>query len=303
MKIRVPLFIAAGMGERIANAVPALGDSIKDTFGGLGAELELLDEEVDAGRYIVISFVNALVWAVVFGALIFALSYAFEKNIAEAALPALASVAVILCMFMGIFLVYPSILLKKEAEEIDAKLIYALNDLVMQVTAGTSLTEAMRKVAGGKYGKVSEEFKEVVERMISGESQEQALTSVARKNKSEFMRRVLWQLATVLHTGASLDIALRDLIAGIRVYQNNRINQYSQNLNFYILIYLMLAVVLPSLTILLLTTISVFISRGGMLNIGRISLSVEQVMALATVVYVAGQVAVIEYIRVKRPLI
>ncbi len=303
MKINIPLFISKMLGERVAQILPSTCDSITGHFQELNTDLELLDAEIESGQYIVISAVNALLWGLLFGVLIFVLTFAFEKSIAGAVVPAIASFAVISAMFTVVFIAYPGILLRKEAEEIDSYLIYALNDLVMQVAAGTSLNEAMRRVAQAKYGKVSTQFREVIERMVSGESQEEALVNVAKRNRSEFMRRVLWQLSTVLHTGASLDVAMKDLILAIRNYQDNRIKQYSQNLNFYILLYLMLAVVLPSLTILLLTTISIFISRGGAISIGRISLSIDQVMILVTFVFIACQVAIVEYIRVKRPLL
>ncbi|MCX8200437.1 MAG: type II secretion system F family protein, partial [Candidatus Micrarchaeota archaeon] len=246
---------------------------------------------------------NALLWGLLFAVLVFALASVLEKNTQYAYLPAAASLVLVTVMFMCVFAAYPGILIKKEAEEIDSHLTYALNDLVMQVAAGTSLTEAMRRVAQGKYGKVSEQFREVIERIMSGESQEQALANVAKKNRSEFMRRVLWQLSTVLHTGASLDVAMKDLIAAIRNYQDNKIKQYSQSLNFYILLYLMAAVVVPSLAILLLTTISVFLSEGGMVNIGRVSLSIEQVIIMAVFTLIACQIAIVEYIRVRRPML
>lgn len=303
MKIHIPLFISKRMGEKVALAVPAASDMLTGHFPMLDTDLKLLDAQVSAGQYLVISAVNALLWGLLFGMLIFALTFVFEKSAAEAAVIAGAAFVAVAIMFIGVFFAYPGILLKKEAEEIDSHLIYALNDLVMQVAAGTSLNEGMRRVAQGNYGKVSEQFREVIERIMSGESQEEALGNVAKKNRSEFMRRVLWQLSTVLHTGSSLDMAMKDLVVSIRNYQDNKIKQYSQNLNFYILLYLMLAVVMPSLTILLLTTLSVFISKGGTISIGRVSLSIDQVMVLATFVFIACQVVIVEYIRVKRPLV
>ncbi|MEM3364346.1 MAG: type II secretion system F family protein [Candidatus Micrarchaeia archaeon] len=303
MKIRIPLFISTGLGEKAVQAVPALAEMLTDKFQALNTDLELLDADIKSGEYLIASAVNAILWGLLFAILVFALTIVFEKSTEHALIPTAAALVAVTAMFMIVFAAYPSILLKKEAEEIDSHLTYALNDLVMQVSAGTSLTEAMRRVAQGRYGKVSEQFREVMERMMSGESQEEALANVAEKNKSEFMRRVLWQLSTVLYTGASLDVAMKDLISAIRNYQDNRIKQYSQNLNFYILLYLMAAVVVPSLAMLLLTTVSVFLSHGGTVSIGRISLSIEQVMIMSVLTFIACQVAIVEYIRVRRPLL
>ncbi|MGC8924275.1 MAG: type II secretion system F family protein [Candidatus Micrarchaeia archaeon] len=303
MNLRMPLFIVKEAAIEIANMLPTLSEMLKDSLPSLNRDLDLLDADIDAGRYMIAATINSLLWGVLFGAMIFLLAFSFEKNIADSILPGVASGIIVFGMFLGVFFVYPSILLKKNAEEIDSQLTYALNDMIMQVAAGISLTEAIRKVSSGKYGKVSEEFRKVIEKTISGNSLEYALIEVAQRNKSEFMRRVLWQLATVTHTGASLKTALDELLKGIRAYQNNRIREYSQKLNFYILLYLMVAVVLPSLTILLLTTISVFVSRGGTVHIGRVALTLEQIMIMMTFVYIAAQVAIVEYIRVKRPLL
>ncbi len=303
MKLRIPLFILKDVGLKIVNAFPSLTGMLEEQLGALGRDLELLDAGIDSGKYMALSIVNAVAWGIIFGMLIFALSFSFEKNLADAGIAGMLSASLVSAMFLVIFAVYPSILRKKDVEEIDAKLIYALNDMVMQVTAGTSLTSAMRRVAKSNYGKVSEEFRKVIELMISGDSQEKALIEVAQKSESEFMRRVLWQLATVLHTGAGLENAMRDLMQDIRTYQDNQIRKYSQNLNFYILVYLMLAVVLPSLTVLLLTTISIFISRGGVIHIGKLALGVDQILIITTVLYIASQIAIVEYIRVRRPLL
>lgn len=303
MKLNIPLFIAKGIGLKMANALPSITNVLEEQFSSLDKDLELLDAGVNSGEYMVTALFNAVLWGAIFGLLIFALSFSFEKNLADAGIAGVLSSVFVFAMFSAIFSIYPSILRKKDVEEIDAKLIYALNDMVMQVTAGTSLTNAMRRVAKSNYGKVSDEFRKVIELMISGDSQEKALIEVAQKSESEFMRRVLWQLATVLHTGAGLENAMRDLMEDIRAYQDNQIHKYSQNLNFFILIYLMLAVVLPSLTVLLLTTISIFISRGGVIHIGKLALTIDQILLITTIVYIACQVAVVEYIRVRRPLL
>ena len=302
MTIKIPLFISKELGVKIARSLPTLSEWIKDRAIKTDKLLKDLNSDIDAGEYIITSMFNSFLWAVMFAVLIALVSYVVGGGIENVFLPTIGSFIIVFVMFSLIFYVYPEILIRKEAEEIDALLVYALNDMIMNVTAGTSLMSAMRKVAHGNYGKVSEQFREVVEHVVGGESEERALMIVAKKTKSEFMRRVLWQLATVLRTGASLENSLRNIMKSLRRFQNNRITKYSQNLNFYILLYLMLAVVLPSLTILLVATVSVFLSHGGVINIGKVALGIEQVLTLAILVYIVIQVAVVEYIKAKRPL-
>ncbi len=277
------------------------GEFLFKYFPGIARELELLEYHDSPESYLGKSSLNSFLWSSLFSILIMLLVFMLQKDALMAILVGSLVGGIVFLLFLGVFLVYPGIILRKLAEDIDSQLVYALNDLTMQVTAGASLMEGIRRIARSHYGPVSEQFGKVIERTISGDNLEDALTYVAKRNQSEFLRRAFWQLATVTQTGSSIEHSLRDLLESLREYQANRIRKYSQVLNFYILIYFMLAVVVPSLSVLLLTIISTFMSGG--IKIGNLSISIDVASIVLSLLYVVGQFIVIEYIRVKRPLV
>ncbi len=295
--IRIPLFLS---NPKRLGIFGKMGSFLYHYFPNLERDIRLLSPDEDPEHYLGRSSLNAFLWSALFSVLILLLVFVIHHDVLLALLLSIVIGSLVFVLFLGIFIVYPSILLKKYAEEIDVQLVYALNDLTMQVSAGSSLIEAIRIVAGSDYGRVSKQFESVLTETMSGKTLEEALSSVAQRNQSEFLRRAFWQLATVTQTGSSIEHALRDLLDSLREYQSNRIRKYSQILNFYILIYFMLAVVIPSLTILLLTIISTFMSGG--ITIGSLSIPLNWAVLGLSIVYIIAQFVVIEYIRVKRPI-
>lgn len=273
-----------------------MADLFTPAFPDLVHQLRSLKFALSAGEYLILSFFNSLFYSLLLFLLLlpvffFANPAAFSPAhaTANAFLPSSAAFILLLLFFCY----YPTILLRKQVERLDRDLIFALKDLSIQVSSGLTLYEAIHNVSKGGYGTVSTEFEQVVRDINSGLSEEEALSRLADRTDSQFLKRVTWQIINVLRSGASLQGALAGIISSLRESQKERITQYTQEMNLWVLVFLVLAVALPSLWI---TVLAVLFSFGG---VGLSPLSFYIFLGACFL----AEFLLIQYIKLKRPLV
>lgn len=158
--------------------------------------------------------------------------------------------------------IYPRVMARKVAEKVDRELIFALKDMYIQINSGVSLFDAMCNVSKADYGYVSNDFEFAVRDITAGDSEERALEKLAVKTKSDYFKKALWQLITAMHSGASTAGALRSVIDVLIGYQHRMIKNYCSELNFWILMFMLIAATIPTLGITLSVVLSTFGSAG-----------------------------------------
>ena len=171
----------------------------------------------------------------------------------------LLPIATILLFFYFMFM--PSMMAKKRARKIDKNLAFALKDLQIQVSAGIPLFDGIVNISAGGYGECSDEIRGVVHEVESGKSLVRALESCGLTTPSQFLRRVMWQLVNALRAGSDVSAALEAISRDLEIEKRTRIKAYAQELNMWGLIYMLAAVVLPSMGVTLLVILSSFL--GG----------------------------------------
>lgn len=309
--MHVPFFILSGpLAKAIIRPLRGIGSRLSFLFPGLRYDLRLAGSDFEEGEYIIASLLNSAIWALIAFILVFSVYYS-RGNITDAEVSgATASLisfntflsnhsivftppsAVVFLLFI-FFMRYPRIMAGKIVEEVDKDLIYALKDLMVQISSGVSLYNAMLNVSKSGYGRISEEFGRVVQEINTGAPQDKALESMAMRTESEFLRRTIWQIVTALKAGASLQGALSSIMQALRQYQAQNIKSYAQELNLWILIYIVVAVAVPSLGVTLLVILSTF---------GGLGLSELFIVFLLFVCFVS-ELVLIEFIKVRRPVL
>lgn len=272
---RIPLFILPeklseplsqrllGIGAHLAPYVPHLKYDLREIAGP------------QAHEYLAVAILNTLAWAVgVFAGL---LALLFLRNsitlgIIERAFtspdhfntltsrlyPASLGMVLTSGAIFLLFMYYPRILARSQAESVDRDLIYALKDLLLQLSSGVTLFNALVNVANSGYGVVSKHFDTAVKDVNGGEAIDRALERMAARTESEFMRRAVWQMVTALRGGASLEGALKSIIEVLQLHQGAAIRRYVSELNLWSLIFLIFAVAVPGLGSTVLIVISAF---------------------------------------------
>mgnify|MGYP001586240283 CR=1 FL=1 len=160
------------------------------------------------------------------------------------------------CFILFSQLVYPKIFIARKEREIEKNLLNALQDILIQLNSGVSLFRILVNISSSKYGALSEEFKKAVKRINSGEPESQVLNNIGKNNPSVLFRRTLWQISNGMVAGSDMAVVVEDSIKALNEEQLIQIQNYGNKLNPLIVMYMILTVIIPTLSITFLTIIS-----------------------------------------------
>jgi archaeal flagellar protein FlaJ len=195
---------------------------------------------------------------------------------------------------LGYILLMPSVKMHKRSVLIDIDLEFMLKDMQIQLSAGVPLFDTIVNIAKGEYGECSKICESIIQEVEQGKSITDVLDDVGMWSPSEYLRKTLWQMVNALKSGSDIGDALEVISSDIRLEKENKIKAYGKELNLYGLIYLMLAVIVPSMGVTLLVILSSFLGKG------IITESVFYMIMLGLAVF---QLMFIFFVRTKRPVI
>ena len=92
-----------------------------------------------------------------------------------------------------------------------------------------------------------------------GKPIDDAITEVMELTPSDNFRKLLWQIMNSLRTGADISTALESILNQISREQLLEMKNYGKKLNPMVMFYLMIAVIVPSLGVTMLSLLSSFI--------------------------------------------
>ena len=258
--MRIPvLLLSLRSTKKLGRRFKGLGSALIRVQPGLGEVLAKIRMDVEPEAYVVGSLFSAFFYGLIF----FAVSMlALTMRGVEPLYQSLGIGIAFWFLFFSLHLIYPAIIMKKIAAKESKDLVFALREIMMDVNSGVPLFDAMKNVASADYGYVSSDFEMVIKKIERGVSQLDALRSLALESESEYMKRALWQMVNALETGASMGSALPGIVTALENHLYREIKDYSSNLNFLMLIYMLGAAVAPSLGITFLVLLSAFSELG-----------------------------------------
>jgi pilus assembly protein TadC len=196
-------------------------------------------------------------------------------------------------LFFVVLLKYPSIIAGKISEQVDKNLIYGLKDLLLQLSSGITLYNAIANVAESNYGQISKEFGKVAKNVRTGMPLVDSLEKMAVETRSKFLKRTVWQMVNSIKAGSEVKSALASVINELMTEQRNNILKYSKELNLWTLMYMLFAVAIPSIGGTLLIVLSSFSGVGVS----------KSLFVAFLVVGCLIQVMLIELVKSRRPVI
>ncbi len=263
-KTKIPLLLLSfDAMERFSRRFRDAGIILAKMKPGLENDLKALDIDIPPDSYAFGSFLSALLYGVIFF-LITVFILELRGGYEEEFLYKIATVVGIafLLIFFVLHLIYPKIVAKKTATKENKDLLFALRDMMMMVESGVLLFDAMKSVARSDYGHASKDFEKVIKKIDAGMPEREALKQLALTSESEYMKRASWQLVNALESGATVENALTSIVAALEEQMYRDIRNYSVNLNFLMLIYMLVAAAMPALGITFLTILSTFSGVG-----------------------------------------
>jgi len=195
-------------------------------------------------------------------------------------------------MYFGLMM-YPQMVVGRRVKEIERNLLFALRSILIQIRSGVPIFNTLVSISAGDYGPISTEFKNVIERVRTGTSVVDALEDLAVRNPSLYFRRAIWQLVNSMKSGSDVGNNLSDVIRSLSEEQLVEIRRYKSILNPLAMMYMMVAVIIPSLGITMLIILSSF---PGMEAIGN-----EQTFWVLLVGVIFMQIVFMGLVKSKRP--
>lgn len=240
--------------DRLAKRVMILGNALSKMMPTLKLDLFQANINLKPKEYASYGFITAVFYAFLIFFVLFFLGIVSKIN--------LAFLSIVLGMVFFLFmlfssLLYPRIVARRRMRKVEENLVPALRHLLIEIRSGVPLFYSMNAISEG-YGEVSNEFKEIVRRINTGMKEIDALTEATKRNPSFQFRRALWQISNALKSGADIGNALKAIVDDLTRDQVVRIRAYGKQLSPWTMIYMVAAVIMPSLGITFLVIISSF---------------------------------------------
>ena len=158
----------------------------------------------------------------------------------------------IIIMFYVFILYYPQIKEQQNYSDINQELPYALRHMGIELRAGKGLHDSMITIRDAEYGSLSREFNRALEEIKFGKSTEAALLDMSHRIKSQGLTIAIQQIISTLRVGGNLSNSLNIIAKDITFDMNIKLKEYSQKLNSFILIYTFIAILAPTISLVML---------------------------------------------------
>lgn len=240
------LFI--GFGSILAGIFPATAMNLK--ISGMGDKYDINAREY-LSLYI---FVSSMLFVFISSTFAF-IFYSIGGELLFLA-PILGFIVAFFIFFQ--ILNYPSMIVNKRVADIDRNLLYVLRTILVQIRSGVPIFDTFVSISTGDYGEISKEFGTVMEKVRTGKAVTSSLEELAVRNPSKYFRRALWQLVNAMKSGGDVGDNIANVINSLAKEQLIEIRRYQSTLNPLAMMYMMVAVIAPSLGITMLIILSTF---------------------------------------------
>ena len=157
------------------------------------------------------------------------------------------------------FMKMPILYIARRKDEIEREIVYMGRYLILELEAGISIYVAMKNIAGS-YEHIGKFFKEIVDRVDMGTSMEEALNEAILLSPSPNMVRILWQILNTIKTGSDIKVSLNNVLEQITREQMILIKEYGKKLNPLAMMYMIIAIIFPSLGVTVMVIITAFLN-------------------------------------------
>ncbi len=215
-------------------------------FGNLKLQLEQAKMPVSPVEYMSITLFSATFFSIIISILLIVVTATRLEISKSISLGVLVGIVIFVAVILYLKN-YPKLIVKKRVANIERNLLHALKHLLVHIKAGVPLYDGIVSITRGNYGSVSDELEEMIEKVDTGTSMEDALEEISLKNPSQIFRRSIWQISNGMKGGSDIGDVLREIITNISQEQIIAIRKYGSQLNPLTMVYMMIAVIIPAL--------------------------------------------------------
>jgi len=245
---------------RFSRLLIGFSSSAKPFFPFLGLNLRQAGVKTDLREYLSMCFASSLAFFVFSSFFISLLVFYFRLGS-----PLFFGVisGIIFSSFVFVQQIsYPKILSRKKIKSLEQNLLPALQNMLVQLNSGVPIFNILVNISAGDYGEISKEFASAVKEINTGRSQVDVLEDLASNNPSILFRRTVWQVVNGMKAGGDMSSVINDIINRLSEQQLIQIQNYGGQLSPLAMFYMLVAVIVPSLSVTFIIILSSFISLG-----------------------------------------
>lgn len=182
----------------------------------------------------------------------------------------LLEILVIVIIFLIFYKTYPKIRENNRQKNVIRELPYALRQISIELKAGIGLFDAIKTIANGDYGELSQEFNITLEEIYYGKNYNDAFKGLVERNNKKIMKKTINQIIRTLNNGGNLAKTLKLLSNEYSHEMKIKYKEYSEKLNAIMLLYMFIAVLIPVILFIMIiaaTTVIGPIIQGELLII------------------------------------
>ncbi|UCD07565.1 MAG: type II secretion system F family protein [Candidatus Aenigmatarchaeota archaeon] len=263
MKKRIPILpLPLDKAAKISKRFMSVGESLSHVFPALDFELEQAGFDYDPRDGCSIAVLCFLFYFILLSGLMSVIMIAARIEIIKILTVSIPVGLVIGFVSLLYLTFYPKLHVNRKIRNIEKNLPTTLHHLLIEIRSGVPLYNSLVSIAQSRYGALSDEIRKAVNEINTGKSEIAALERLARENPSLYFRRVMWQLVNSLKSGADIGDTIKNLVDALSEDQRISITIYGSALNPMALMYMLFAVIFPTLGITFLLVISSFIGIG-----------------------------------------
>ncbi len=259
MKNKIPFLpLPYDKVRKITEHFLGLGENLSKMFPSLEFDLEQSGFDISPRRWMSVALFAFMFYFTLIFATVFIVTLAAKiEMVRSLTVAGFAGLAIGIGTFMFLSF-YPKLSAQKRVNDIEKNLPYVLHHILVQVRSGVPLYDTLVSIARGDYGTLSREMRRVVNEINTGKSEAEALEKITRETPSFFFRRVMWQVINALKSGADVGVTMKEIVDNLAVEQRVAIKKYGAQLNPLALMYMLFAVIFPTLGITFLLVLSSF---------------------------------------------
>ncbi|HJW96684.1 MAG TPA: type II secretion system F family protein [archaeon] len=256
--IPVPMEKALGATKHLLN----WGEFFSNLFPGLAFELEQSEFKFEPREWVALALFTGMFYFSILFTGLFTVLISIRIEFTRMVLVTLGASSVLALVGFMYVIFYPKLYVNRKINQIEKNLPYALHHLLIEVRSGIPLFNALVSISQSRYGILSEEIKKAVDDISTGKSEIGSLELLARRNPSLYFRRVLWQIVNSLKSGADIGNTIKQIVDNLAEEQRVAIKKYGSQLNPLTLMYMIFAVIFPTLGITFILVLSSFVGIG-----------------------------------------
>ncbi len=201
-----------------------------------------------ANQYLALASAAGLVGALVgliVGLFVGALLAATTQNIALGAIiPPVAAIV------LGIGATFVMLMIPKQTaisrgNACSVELPFALRHMATELKAGIGLYKTIQAITAANYGVLSEEFARTITEIEEGTDTSVALKHLALRTQSKPLRSAINHMLRAMRVGGNLSAIMSEIAEEVSDDLKNRINAFSQQMNFFAVVFIFICIVLP----------------------------------------------------------